>query len=238
MPKKAPLKKPAKKSPAPSARIDTKSAPSPPSKKIPQPPVAVDALLSFLKETKGLFSWSTKDLAETLKLSRPQAAEVLTLLRAQGYVQAESGKSDQWLTTTSGETVSGSKLPRFNPEKVRQALASLQQAIEENNKNKNSEYKIARAVAFGDFLKHAASTVGKVQAADVGIELTPRTASKSSASRAPNSAVPRASAVPKTPEQAASERAFLHSLRAKSSLLNLHPYAPWMSSRSHLILLN
>src|SRR5579862_7776143 len=234
MPKNAPLKKPVKKSPAPPARIETKSAPPPP-KKIPQPPVAVDALLSFLKETKGLLSWSTADLADTLKLTRAQAAEVLALLRAQGYVQAESGKSDQWLTTTSGETVSGSKLPRFNPEKVRQALASLQQAIEENNKNKNSEYKITRAVAFGDFLRQAASNVGKVQAADVGIEFTPRSTPKSSASRAPNSATPTP---PKTPEQAASERAFLHSLRAKSTLLNLHPYAPWMSSRSHLNLLS
>src|SRR5579862_9184658 len=234
MPKNAPLKKPVKKSPAPPARIETKSAPPPP-KKIPQPPVAVDALLSFLKETKGLFSWSTADLTDMLKLSRAQAAEVLALLRAQGYVQAVSGKSDQWLTTTSGETVSGSKLPRFNPEKVRQALASLQQAIEENNKNKNSEYKITRAVAFGDFLRQAASNVGKVQAADVGIEFTPRSTPKSSASRAPNSATPTP---PKTPEQAASERAFLHSLRAKSTLLNLHPYAPWMSSRSHLNLLS
>ena len=237
MPKNAPLKKPVKKSPAPPARIETKSAPPPP-KKIPQPPVAVDALLSFLKETKGLLSWSTADLADTLKLTRAQTVEVLTLLRAQGYVQAESGKSDQWLTTTSGETVSGSKLPRFNPEKVRQALASLQQAIEENNKNKNSEYKIARAVAFGDFLKHSASTIGKVQAADIGIELTPRSAPKSSASRAPNSATPTAPTPPKTPDQAASERAFLHSLRAKSALLNLHLYAPWMSSRSHLNLLS
>jgi hypothetical protein len=235
MPEKAPLKRPAKKSPAPPVRVETKSTPPPPPKKIPQPPVAVDALLSFLKETKGLFSWSTADLTDTLKLSRAQAAEVLALLRAQGYVQAESGKSDQWLTTTSGETVSGSKLPRFNPEKVRQALASLQQAIEENNKNKNSEYKITRAVAFGDFLRQAASNVGKVQAADVGIEFTPRSTPKSSASRAPNSATPTP---PKTPEQAASERAFLHSLRAKSTLLNLHPYAPWMSSRSHLNLLS
>ena len=235
MPKKPSSKKPAKKSPAPPARIESKSALPQPPKKMPQPPVAVDALLSFLKETKGLFSWSTADLADTLKLSRAQAVEVLTLLRAQGYVQAESGKSGQWLTTTSGETVSGSKLPRFNPEKVRQALASLQQAIEENNKNKNSEYKIARAVAFGDFLKHAASTVGKVQAADVGIELTPPSAPKSSASSASNSAAP---AAPKTPEQAASERAFLHSLRAKSTHLNLRPFSPWMFSRSHLNLLS
>jgi len=222
MPKNAPLKKPVKKSPAPPARIETKSAPPPP-KKIPQPPVAVDALLSFLKETKGLLSWSTADLADTLKLTRAQTVEVLTLLRAQGYVQAESGKSDQWLTTTSGETVSGSKLPRFSPEKVRQALASLQQAIEENNKNKNSEYKIARAVAFGDFLKHSASTIGKVQAADIGIELTPRSPAADNLNSAPESAA---------------KSAFLHSLRAKSALLNLHLYAPWMSSRSHLNLLS
>jgi DNA-binding transcriptional MocR family regulator len=199
------------------------ASPPPPQVKPSQPPVAIDALLSFLKETKGVFSWSTKDLADTLKLSRAQAAEVLTLLRAQGYVQAESGKSDQWLTTTSGETVSGSKLFRFNPEKVRQALASLQQAIEENNKNKNSQYKITRAVAFGDFLKHASSTVGKVQAADVGIELTPRSSAADNLNSAPESAA---------------KSAFLHSLRAKSAQLKLHPFAPWMSSRSHLNLLS
>jgi len=199
----------------------------------PTTPISTPAILSFLKETKGLLNWSTQDLAGTLNLSRAQAAEVLTLLRAQGYVQAQGGteKSAKWLTTTSGETVSGSKLPRFNPEKVRQALASLQQAIAQNNKSKNSPFKITRAVAFGDFLQRAANTTGKVQAADVGIELTPRS---TAASKSPNSPAPLA---PKSAEDAASEHAFLLQLRNKSSMLNLQPWAPWMLSRSHLNLL-
>jgi hypothetical protein len=80
-----------------------------------------------------------------------------------------------------------------------------------------AEYKIAEAVAFGDFLSGRA----RVQAADVGIRLEPRDREGQ--------------------ENSASEHgrqgAFLKQLRGKTPLLNIHPYAEWMGVRAHQKLL-
>jgi anaerobic selenocysteine-containing dehydrogenase len=44
----------------------------------------------------GTVTWSVRDLANTLKIVRPDADHVITLLAAQGYVQQASG-TDGWM---------------------------------------------------------------------------------------------------------------------------------------------
>ena len=115
------------------------------------------------------------------------------------------------LTTLNGETVSGSKAPRFTLEKINESLPVLQKRINTVNQDRRSEFQVSDAVAFGDFL------IGRsrVQAADVGIRLVAR---KSQAGQH---------------NSTQEEIAFLKQLRAKSALIQLHRYETWMSHRSH-----
>jgi DNA-binding transcriptional MocR family regulator len=189
------------------------------------PTIAAEAALSFLKDTKGALTWTTRDLAGALKVGRSEAGPALALLQAQGYVQPARGAKDQWITTPAGETVSGAKPPRFTAESVEQSLAALKSRIQQNNKNRQAPFRITDAVAFGDFLLPDRA---RVQAADVGVRLVPRGES----ARRENSATPTHSAV-----EAQAERKFLRELRAKSAHLNLRQYADWMRSRTHRDLL-
>jgi len=203
----------------------------PPARLSALPSLPAEAALSFLKNTKGALTWSTRDLAASLSINAREAQQVLALLQAQGYVQTASKKgnsrnSDQWLTTTAGETVSGAKPPRFTRESVEQALAALKERIQQTNKDRQSPYRVAEAVAFGDFLLRDRA---RVQSADVGIRLTRR----EDAPRR-NSSATTAPAEPRSATDAQAERNFLRQLRAKSAHLNLRPYASWMRHRIHL----
>lgn len=169
-----------------------------------------DAVFSFLKDTRGVISWTARDLADTLGVKLAQANDALPVLEMQGYVK-RSGK-DEWLTTIEGETVSGSVPPRYKKEAVDEALAALQDRIRKLNADRGSESAITHAIAFGDFLSGSA----RVQAADVGIEASARGA---------KGATQRPSA------------ALLLELKAKSPMLHLLLFAPWMANRTHRKLL-
>jgi hypothetical protein len=189
------------------------------------PAIPAEAALSFLKDTKGALNWTARDLADTLKINRPQSEQALALLQAQGYVQPARVGKGQWITTPAGETVSGARSPRFTRESVEQSLGALKNRIQQNNKNRQAPFRIIDAVAFGDFLlPHRA----RVQSADVGIRLAPR---GESATRN-DSATEQHSAT-----EAQAERKFLRELRARSAHLNLRPYAEWMRTRTHRDLL-
>jgi hypothetical protein len=179
------------------------------------PMVPAEAALSFLKDTKGALTWPAKELAETLKIGRREAEQVLQLLEAQGYVQRSRG-SGEWMTTPAGESVAGATPPRFTRESVDQAVADLKQRIAEVGKNSKAPFKVTKAVAFGDFLR---CDRPRVQAADVGVELTRRGA---------------AADEPRSATEAAAERKFLRELRGRTALLHLRPYMDWMSIRSNL----
>ena len=179
-----------------------------------------EAALSFLRDTKGALSWSLRDLTQTLNISRAEAERVVALLQIQGYIQAESHKSGEWITTPSGETVSGAKTPRFDRETVEAALASLEQRILDTNKDRAAKFHVTRAVAFGDFL---AKDRPRVQAADVGIELARQ-------GREPS---PDDIAAPHSAADAREEQIFLRELRGRSALINLKPYFAWMGARIH-----
>ena len=176
--------------------------------RIPSIPMA--EVLSFIKETRGGVTWTAQEMIATLKVSRQDAEQVIAILQLQGYVKPAL-ESQGWLTTLNGETVSGSKPPRFTPEKTSEALSVLQKRIKTVNQDRKSEFQVSDAVAFGDFL------VGRsrVQAADVGVRLTARKARAGERN------------------SAREEIAFLKQLRAKSALVQLHRYESWMSHRSH-----
>jgi hypothetical protein len=116
-------------------------------------------------------------------------------------------------------TISGAKTARFTREAVEQALPALHDRIQAINSDPNAEYAVSEAVVFGDFLSDQA----RVQAADVGIRLTPHKA---------NSEGSRSAVVHKA------EEAFLKQLRGKSAGLHIGAYEPWMSDRSHRELLS
>jgi hypothetical protein len=173
------------------------------------PNIPVEAVFSFLKDKRGALSWTLGDLTQTLNISAPDAGRVLTILKLQGYASETS--DNELLTTASGEIVSGSRPPRFTRERVDGAVSELLDRIAANNSDRNAEFKITQAVAFGDFLSGRANC----QAADVGIELTPRE--------------------PAGGRDQVND--FLKQLRGKSQFLNIKPFAPWMSKRSHRRLL-
>jgi hypothetical protein len=181
------------------------------------PSVTAAAVMSFLKDTRGLLTWTTRDLAETLDISVSEAAKVITIMEMQGYVKAAEG-AREWFTTPAGQTVSGSKLPHYTPERVAAALAALKERMAAARKDSKSPFRISAAVAFGDFL----SDRPRVQAPDVGIELVKRQSD--------------AGAKPSATESKA-RSAFLKQLRGKNTPLNVQPYQEWMSKRSHQKLL-
>jgi hypothetical protein len=187
----------------------------PPSEVMPSVPAA--AVMSFLKDTRGLLTWTTRDLAETLDIPVSEAAKVIPIMEMQGYVKGAQG-TREWFTTPAGQTVSGSKLPHYTRERVAAGLASLKERIAAARKDFKSPFKITAAVAFGDFLRDPP----RVQAPDVGIELVKR---KSDAGA-------RTSAT-----EAKVRLAFMKQLRGKNTPLNVQPYQEWMSKRSHQKLL-
>ncbi len=181
------------------------------------PAVPAPAVMSFLKDTRGSLTWSTRDLAETLGIAAAEAVKVLVIMEMQGYVKPAQG-GREWLTTGEGETVSGSKLPHFTRERVETALSALKQRITAARKDFKSPFKISAVVAFGDFL----SDRPRVQAPDVGIKFA----------RRKDDAAVRGSAT-----ENKERMAFLKQLRGKNAPLNLQSYQEWMNKRSHLKLL-
>jgi hypothetical protein len=177
--------------------------------------VSAAAAFSFLKETKGLLTWTPSDLAKSLKISVAEGKQVLAALEMQGYIKPHG--TGEWLTTLAGETVSGAKTPRFTPESIEEALAALRSRIKLVNQDSKASYKITAAAAFGDFLSGQA----RAQAADVGIQLVRRKSEGGEHSK----------------KEQVARLAFLKQLRGKTQMLAVRPYEEWMGSRTHRSLL-
>jgi len=173
----------------------------------------IEALFSFLRETRELTTWTVRDMTKGLNISQAAAKHALAILEIQGYVML-TGSKDEWMTTPAGESVSGSKLPRYSRETVERSLASFADHLKRVNQDSSAEYKIADAVAFGDFLAKR----DRVQAADVGIKLEPRNLTAHH---------------PHWASEHERQQTFLKQLRGRTPLVNLHPYAEWMSARTH-----
>ena len=88
------------------------------------PSIPLAALMSFLKDIRGVLTWSTQDMVGSLKISEPEANQIIAILPMQGYVKA--ALDDQgWLTTPAGEVVSGSRFPRYKLKSVDEASRLL-----------------------------------------------------------------------------------------------------------------
>jgi hypothetical protein len=166
---------------------------------------------SLLKQTHG--AWTERDLAKALNISPAEAKQAASAMQLQGYAEPIA-RTQKWRTTEAGLTVSGAKNARLTRKAVEQALSALRDRIQAITNDKNAEYTISEAVAFGDFLSQDA----RVQPAEVGIRLTPRNTDVDAS----------ASAV-----EYKAEEAFLKLLRGKSAALHIQAYEPWMSARSH-----
>jgi hypothetical protein len=196
-------KKPASEASA-GKRLEAQAAP---------PPAAA---LSFLKETRGSPGWRAQDVAKSLNVSVAVARQVIPFLQAQGYIEASGGGG--WLTTASGDAVSGSRPPRFNVEAVEAALSALAGRIKAADQDASARFCVEKAVAFGDLLSGRA----RVQAADVGAQSSPRGPASGEAG---------------TAVEKAAEREFLRGLKDRSPMLDIRPYEDWIGSRSHRKLL-
>jgi len=174
------------------------------------PAIPAEAALSFLRETRGVTTWTVRDMADALKIAVGDVKRVIPILELQGYVKPAG--ANEWMTTLAGEDVSGSKPPRFTRERVAQALDELRGRIGEINRDSRAPYKITEAVAFGDFM----SDRPRVQSAEVGIKFEPRGTEAG---------------------DGVQQRDFLHKLHAKGGVIQVRPYEPWMRERKHRSLL-
>ena len=181
---------------------------------ISQPRLPISEVFSFLKEMSSQVSWSDHELTKTLNISLSEAKTVLQLLELQGYITRQ-GRSE-WMTTTSGEFIAGAKPPRFSHDAAEHALSNLRKQIKQINADSDAEFRIIKALAFGDFLRQQP----RVQALDIGILLAGRKRPRQSRRL-----------------QHRAEASFLKTLRHRSAILNIHPYEDWMGSRSHINLL-
>jgi hypothetical protein len=178
------------------------------------PSVSTSAVFSFLKDTRGALTWTMRDFQDCLNIGAKDTKQILAILQMQGYIQ-QKDDTDEYLTTASGEAVSGSKLPRMKRESVEEALSTITERIEAINRDPRAKFSIRKAVAFGDFL----SKRPQVQAADVGVMLTRR--------------IP----VSGNEDNDEEERAFLKQIQAKNRFVHVQRYQPWMSERTHRKLL-
>jgi hypothetical protein len=178
------------------------------------PSIPVQEVMSFLKETRSALTWNQQEMAESLNISPAEAIRVIDLLAFQGYVK-RSSMDKKWMTTIDGETVSGSKSPRFAQGRVEKALGELKDRIMAVNRDRRAILRVTDAVAFGDFLLE----IPRVQAAEVGILFVARTQSATSYNSAND------------------ERQLIRLLRGKGGILQLKSYQPWMTRRSHRRLL-
>jgi hypothetical protein len=178
------------------------------------PSVSTSAVFSFLKDTRGALTWKVRDFRDCLNIGAKDAKQILAILQMQGYVQ-QKDNDDEYLTTASGEAVSGSKLPRMKRESVEEALSTITERIEAINRDPRAKFNIRKAVAFGDFL----SKRPQVQAADVGVMSTRRTTLSGNE------------------DNDEEERAFLKQSQAKNRFVHVQRYQGWMSDRTHRKLL-
>jgi hypothetical protein len=184
-----------------------------PAKKAEVPAIPAEKALSFLRETRGVTTWTARDMADSLKIGMADAKRVIPILELQGYVKAVG--ANEWMTTLSGEDVSRSKPLRSTRERVAQALDDLRHRIAEINRDSKAPYKITEAVAFGDFM----SDRPRVQSAEVGIRLERRGTGADDAG------------------DGVQRRDFLGQLRARGGVIQVRRYEPWMRERAHRSLL-
>jgi hypothetical protein len=180
--------------------------------------VPAPALLSFIKQVSAEPFWDTKRLTDILKVKAGDAQQITATLEMLGYAEPVPGKRGVWRNTQAGNTVSRAKPPRFNRDRILDALDQLRSRAKQMNSDPASPFRVTELIAFGDFLDQHP----KVQAADVGVGLSPRHSDQ---------------ALPATAVEHKSEEHALADLKEKSPMLHLYLIENWMLKRSHRDLL-
>src|SRR5216684_2346902 len=124
------------------SRDQTRTTP----KLIDVPAIPLAAVLSYLKDTRRFLTWSTQDMVDSLKIDQWEAKQIIDILRLQGYVKPALDNHG-WLTTTAGEDVSGSKMPRYKLSSVDEALKILEKTIKSINQDRDATFQVSDAVA-------------------------------------------------------------------------------------------
>jgi len=105
------------------------------------PAVPLEAVMSFLKQTRGLLTWTVRDMSDALKISSDESRQIGAILALQGYVK-QCAEDGVWMTTINGEAVSDSKPPHFSLARVDKALADLQNRIRSNNVDLKAGFRV------------------------------------------------------------------------------------------------
>jgi hypothetical protein len=195
-----------------SKTVHAESQPGTGSRAIPDVPAP--ALLSFIKQMSAEPFWDAKHLADICRVKPADVPQITATLEMLGYAEPVPGKKDICRNTQSGNTVSGAKPPRFNRGRVLEALEELRTRAERMNADPASPFRVTELIAFGDFLDEHP----KVQAADVGVGLSPKQSDQ---------------VMPATAAEHKREEHVLADLKAKSPMLHLQLIEDWMRKRSH-----
>lgn len=118
-------------------------------------PMPAAELLRFLKQPRGIHTWTEKDLAKALKIGLSEAKDATVVLQLQGYIERVR-VTGKWRITQQCDLVSGIKPARFTQQSVEQALNELRGRIQAVNEDPNADYKTTDVVAFAGFLGEAA----------------------------------------------------------------------------------
>lgn len=103
-----------------------------------------------MKGTRAMVTWTTRDMAKTLRITVAEVNSVIPVLTMQGYVKP-TGEKGEWMTTMAGENVSGSSTPNLTRESVEGELSALAERMKDVNRNIKSPFKVKTAVCFWRF---------------------------------------------------------------------------------------
>ena len=175
------------------------------------PDIHAEAVLAFVRKASIEPTWDLAYLSRELGLSAAEARQVVAVLAAMGYVERADSPKERWRTTEQGDVAAGAKPPRVRRATAEKALATVVDRIAAANAS-GEELPIARAITFGQYL----SDHDLIQAVDIGIEFTGTTAPQG-----------------ETAVTHRTREARLRELKARSSALAIHEFAPWMERLRH-----
>ena len=117
------------------------------------------AAMSFLKETRGLLTWTIKDLQKSLLIGATQAREVIAALGLQAYVKRAENPLE-WRSHDKRRAARARTLRASAGKPWRNRSQLCANESSSSIKIAARLYKIAQAVAFGDFLRGSAQGPG------------------------------------------------------------------------------
>jgi hypothetical protein len=103
--------------------------------------------MSFQSLGKGR-NGEANHLTDILKVKAGDAQQIMATLEMLGYAEPVPGKKGAWRNTQAGNTVAAAKPPRFNRERVLEALEELRTRAEQMNADPASPSRVTELIAF------------------------------------------------------------------------------------------